>query len=142
MARTARPAERDALVLDAHPVVAFINGEAGGETVRRLLEGAAAGEVDLRMSVVNAAEVMLAQERIGGAEAGHLTLELLQELPLELVGVDLELAARAAYLKRRGGISFADCFCAALAHRDGVPLLTGDPEFERVADVVRVEWLG
>ena len=110
--------------------------------MRRLLERAAASEIDLRMSVVNAAEVILAQERMGGAEASHLTLELLQELPLVLVGVDLELAARAAYLKRRGGISFADCFCAALAMRHGVPVLTGDHEFERVAHVVRVEWLG
>ena len=93
------------------------------------------------MTVVNAAEVMLVQERRGGATASHRTLELLQELPISLVGVDLELAARAAYLKMRGGISFADCFAAALAHRDSSPVLTGDREFERVSDLVEVFWL-
>lgn len=93
------------------------------------------------MTVVNAAEVMLVQERRGGAEASHRTLDLLQDLPITLVNVDLELAARAAYLKTRGGISFADCFAAALAHRDGIPVLTGDREFERVADLVQVRWL-
>jgi predicted nucleic acid-binding protein len=109
--------------------------------VRGLLESAAEGRLVLRMSVVNAAEVMLAQERVGGVEASHRTLELLQDLPITLVEVDLELAARAAYLKRRGGISFADCFAGALAHRDRVPVLTGDPEFARISDLVEVRWL-
>jgi predicted nucleic acid-binding protein len=85
--------------------------------------------------------VMLVQERRGGAEASHRTLDLLQDLPIRLVNVDLELAARAAYLKMRGGISFAGCFAAALAHRDGIPVLTGDREFERVADLMHVRWL-
>ena len=57
------------------------------------------------------------------------------------MAVDLELAARAAWFKLRGGISYADCFAAALAHRDGLPLITGDPEFRRVEDVVRIAWL-
>jgi predicted nucleic acid-binding protein len=141
MARTAGTSQPQALVLDAHPLAAFINGEPGAEHVRSLLESARAGTSRLSMTVVNAAEVMLVQERRGGAQASHRTLDLLQDLPIRLVNVDLELAARAAYLKMRGGISFADCFAAALAHRDGIPVLTGDREFERVADLVHVRWL-
>lgn len=133
--------EREALVLDAHPVVVFVNGETGAELIQTLLERAASGRTRLLMSVVNAAEVLVVQERRGGAEASHRTLDLLQELPIELVTVDLELAARAAYFKGRGGISLADCFTAALAHREKVPLLTGDREFEQVADAVEVLWL-
>jgi uncharacterized protein with PIN domain len=132
----------EALVLDAPPVVAFINGEAGARLIETLLDRARAGETRLLMAVVNAAEVMVVQERRGGAEASHRTLELLQALPIELVTVDLELAARAAYFKVRGGISLADCFAAALAQRDGLPVLTGDREFERVADTVEVLWFG
>ena len=60
----------------------------------------------------------------------------------EIVVADLELAARAAWIKLRGGISYADCFAAALAHRDRIPVLTGDPEFRRVEDIVEVAWLG
>lgn len=141
MARTDRPAEPQALVLDAQPLVAFINDEPGADAVRGFLQRARSGQLRLRMSVVNAAEVMLVQERRGGAEASHRTLELIGDLPIELVNVDLELAARAAYLKRRGGISYADCFAAALAHRDAIPVLTADREFERVADLVEVRWL-
>ncbi|MGP1675025.1 MAG: PIN domain-containing protein, partial [Candidatus Limnocylindrales bacterium] len=57
------------------------------------------------------------------------------------ITVDLELASRAAWFKLRGGISYADCFAAALAHRDGLPLITGDPEFRRVEDVIQIAWL-
>lgn len=130
------------LVLDAHPVVAWLSGEAGTELIAALLERARDGRTRLLMSVVNAAEVLVVQERRGGAEASHRTLELLQELPITLESVDLELAARAAYFKVRGGISLADCFAAALAHREGIPLLSGDPEFERVSDAVDVRRFG
>ena len=78
------------------------------------------------------------QERRGGAEASHRTLDLLLELPIRLEAVDLELAARAAYFKVRGGISLADSFAAALAHREAVPVLSGDPEFQRIRDAVEI----
>ena len=82
----------------------------------------------------------MAAERDLGAAAAHATLESIQ-LWTEIVDVDLELGARAGWFKLRGGMSYADCFAAALAHRDGVPLLTGDPEFRRVEDVVEIAWL-
>jgi PIN domain nuclease of toxin-antitoxin system len=90
---------------------------------------------------VNAAEVLTALERQGGFEANQRTLENLQLLPVELVDVDLELAARAAWFKAGGGISFGDAFAIALAHREGAPVLTCDREFERVTDRVDVMWL-
>jgi len=147
MAGTVRQVERDpldvdALVLDAQPVVAFINGEAGASLIEALLDRAGRGDTRLLMAVVNVAEVMIVQERRGGADASHRTLELLQDLPIDLVAVDLELAARAAYFKFRGGISLADSFAAAVAHRDGIPVLTGDREFERIANSVEVIWFG
>src|SRR5947209_8762401 len=101
-----------------------MNGEAGAELIARLLELARAGDARLSMSVVNLAEVLIVQERRGGAAASHRTLDLVQDLPIELVDVDVELATRAAYFKVPGGISLADCFAAALAHREGVPLVS------------------
>jgi predicted nucleic acid-binding protein len=132
----------EALVLDAQPLVAFVDGELGAQLIESLLDRARAGERRLLMAVINAAEVMIVQERRGGAAASHRTLELLQALPIELVTIDLELTARAAYFKVRGGISLADCFAAALAQREGLPVLTGDREFERVADSIEVLWFG
>jgi uncharacterized protein with PIN domain len=132
---------RQALVLDAHPIVGLLLSEAIGAPVGDVLREAREGQVSLLMCVVNAAEVMVALERAGGAEASRRTLEGLQEMPIRLVGVDLELAARAAWFKAGGGLSYGDAFAAALAHRESVPLLTGDRDFERVADRVEVRWL-
>jgi predicted nucleic acid-binding protein len=139
--RAVRALDARAYVLDAQPVVVFFHEEAGADVVRALLTAAREGRTQLRMTVVNAGEVLLVQERSGGPAASHAALDLLQALPIELVPVDLELAARAAYLKGRGGISYADCFSGALAMRDGVPLLTADLEFERIADLVEIAWL-
>jgi predicted nucleic acid-binding protein len=132
---------RQALVLDAQPLVAHFLSEPNAEQVRSVLDRGVRGALELLMSVVNAGEVLVAMEREGGAQASHRTLEILQELPVRLVNVDLEMAARAAWFKAGGGISYGDSFAAALAHREGIPLLTGDREFERVADRVEVRWL-
>jgi len=129
------------IVLDAHPLVAFLEHEPGARAVAALLTRATAGEVDLHITTVNAGEVMLAIERTRGTDACHDTLDLLQELPLDIVVADLELAARAEWFKFRGGLSYADCFAAALAHKLGARVLTGDREFERVTDRVEVLWL-
>jgi PIN domain nuclease of toxin-antitoxin system len=122
-------------------LVAYFLGEAVAEEVRQLLRRAAMGGVTLLVCVVNVAELLVAVERQGGAEASHRTLEALQELPLRLVNVDLELSARAAWFKAGGGISYGDAFAIALAHREHLPVLTGDREFERVTDRVEVVWL-
>ena len=127
-------------VIDAQPLVAFIRREAHWQRVGPLIKAATRGEATLRLSAVNAGEVVMGTERALGALVGHRTLDVLQDWT-DIIDVDLELAARAAWFKLRGGISYADCFAAALAHRDGLPLITGDPEFRRVEDVIRVVWL-
>jgi predicted nucleic acid-binding protein len=126
--------------IDAQPLVAFIRREPGWEQIGRAIEEALAGSRTLRLTAVNAGEVTYAIERDLGSLAGHRALAAIQDWT-EVISVDLELAARAAWIKLRGGISYADCFAAALAHRDGIPLITGDPEFRRVEDVIEVAWL-
>lgn len=127
-------------VIDAQPIVAFILREAHWQRVGSLIKASTRGEATVRLTAVNAGEVVLGTERALGALVGHRTLDVIQQWT-EIVNVDLELAARAAWFKLRGEISYADCFAAALAHRDGLPLITGDPEFHRVEDVIRVVWL-
>ena len=133
--------DRQKLVLDANALVAHYLNEPAAEQVRDILRRAANGPLALLMTVVNVTEVLVAVEREGGADANHRTLENLQQLPVDIVSVDLELAARAAWFKAGGGIAYGDAFAIALAHREGVPVVTGDREFERVADRVEVMWL-
>lgn len=130
----------DAYVLDAHPIVGSYRGESFRPVVQALVRQARQGTVDLRLTSVNAGEIVYGVERSLGRAAGE---DVLQEIQVwaHMVVADLELSLRAAWFKLRGGISYADCFAAALAHRDGIPLITGDPEFRRVEDVIRIAWL-
>lgn len=127
-------------VIDAHPLVAYIKREHGWKRVEAAIQLAVGGTVTLKLTSVNAGEVIMAADRDLGPGAAHEVLDAVQRWT-DVETVDLELAARAAWFKLRGGISYADCFAAALAHRDGIPLITGDPEFRRVEDVVRIAWL-
>jgi len=44
-------------------------------------------------------------------------------------------------LKSRYPVSLADCFAVALAQSLECPVVTGDPEFRKLEDIVKVEWL-
>jgi predicted nucleic acid-binding protein len=63
-------------------------------------------------------------------------------MPVEILEITEELTIQAARFKAKGGISYSDCFSAALAKvRNGSELLTGDKEFKRVEDEVRMKWV-
>jgi ribonuclease VapC len=132
--------QRERFVLDAQPIVGAYLGEAMRAAVAQLIEEAKSGRVELRLTAVNAGEIVYGVERTLGPAAGFDVLAEIQDFA-EIVVVDLELALRAGWFKLRGGISYADCFAAALAHREGIPVITGDPEFRRVEDVVQIAWL-
>ncbi len=60
---------------------------------------------------------------------------------MEIVPADWELAYRAAQLKVRGNISYADCFAVALAKSKKAEVVTGDKEFRQVEGEVKVLWV-
>jgi predicted nucleic acid-binding protein len=53
----------------------------------------------------------------------------------------VELTRQAAAFKARGGLSYADCFAAALAKERKLELLTGDPEFKTLEKDIKISWL-
>jgi ribonuclease VapC len=126
--------------IDAHPIVAWLRNEPSFATVQALVAGTKSGAIELRLTTVNAGEVEYGIERAMGPAVGHRALQVMQDIA-EIQWVDLELASRAGWLKLRSGLGYADCFAAALAHRDGIPLITGDPDFLRVEDLITVAWL-
>jgi len=128
-------------VLDAHPVVAFLEDEAGADQVRGLLLRAEAGKVRLAMTVVNLGEVWYAIARADSPESADRLVQEIRGMAIEIVDVDWALSREAALLKARGGVSYADCFAAALARTRKGEVVTGDPEFRRLEDAVRIAWL-
>jgi len=129
------------VVLDSYACLAYFAGEPAGDRVRRLFQEAAEGQADIALCTVNLGEVRYWTLRRGGPAASARVIERLRLLPIEIVPVDIALACRAGDLKARITVSYADCFAAALAQMRDAAVLTGDPDFERFANLIRVEWL-
>ena len=51
------------------------------------------------------------------------------------------LALRAAEIKVRHPLAYADAFAAALTMQAEAALVTGDPEFRKLEEDLLVEWL-
>jgi ribonuclease VapC len=60
-------------------------------------------------------------------------------LSVQPIGEELAIAAARIKAERRMG--YLDCFVVALAQQLNATVLTGDPDFRRVEDLVRIEWL-
>ena len=94
------------------------------------------------MSWMNAGEAYdMARRKLDAAGAEEF-LQRLPSLPIRLVLPGEEDVIAAAKLKSTRRISYADGFAAALAQSQGAALVTGDPEFKALADVVTLEWIG
>lgn len=52
-----------------------------------------------------------------------------------------DLVFRAAELKARYAMSFADTFALASALEHNATIVTGDPEFRQVEQLVRILWV-
>ena len=111
------------MILDTSAVLAVIQREPGWERLLRLLEQAevvliSAGTLQELLVVAHSRDVL------GAVEA------FLQLLDPDVVPVDAELARRAVALFQRFGkgqghpaqLNFGDCFAAALADREQLPL--------------------
>jgi predicted nucleic acid-binding protein len=58
-----------------------------------------------------------------------------------LVDVDRSITNEAAIIKGKFKIAYADCFAAALAHRLNAEVLTGDKEFRKLEEKIKIKWI-
>jgi predicted nucleic acid-binding protein len=130
-------------VLDSYSLLAYLEAEPGSDRVNDLLEMAMEGKCHLYMCVVNLGEVMYIVERERGLPKAQETIARINELPIEMINVDLALTLTAAHLKMDCPIAYADCFAAALSLAKNAPLVTGDTEFRKVKPDcnLQIEWL-
>jgi ribonuclease VapC len=128
-------------VLDASALMTFFEDRPGADKVEELLAEAAEDKRPLAMSVVNWGEVYYSVWRARGERAAALKLQEITQLPIEIVGVDMELGKLAASLKAEHSLPYADCFAAALAQARKATLVTSDKDFERVRTVQKTIWL-
>ena len=129
------------VVLDSFALLAFLEQEPGHQIVGDFLSQAAEGELRLGATAVNMGEVWYRYARIHSDLKADRAVADLRALGLEVVDMDWPLTRQAAAHKKSGGLSFADCYAAALAKAWNAALVTGDPEFKRLEKEVEIRWL-
>jgi len=126
-------------VLDANALIGFFEGfGAGAAKVRHLIEEAFRTESPLLMSAVNWGEVFYIAWKYHGEVKAHETESKLEQLPIAVVAADFKRATRAAGLKQKHSLGYADAFAAELAIERGAWLVTADPEFSNIGKALSV----
>ena len=129
------------LVLDSYALLAYFEDEPGAEKVQRLLEQAEKGKIGLLMSIVNWGEVFYSLCRSKGSEKAEDSLPIIEQLPITLVEVGKDFMYKVAQLKANYAIALGDCFAASLAAERRCPVITGDKEFEKLRELLTIEWM-
>jgi uncharacterized protein len=128
-------------VLDSWALIAFFADEPSAAEVEKVLEQALAGRAELLLCVVNWGEIYYNTMRVVSQQAAEEKMKEISALPIEVVEADSELTKQAAVFKATKKMSYADCFCAALAKIRNAELITGDPEFKQVEKEIKVSWI-
>jgi predicted nucleic acid-binding protein len=137
MARFSRETRR--YVLDANALVGlFEDRKVIAEKVERLLGEALLRGLPIFMSAVNWGEVFYTEWRYRGEALALAAEAKLHVMPIAIISVDHERATRAAALKQKHGLGYADAFAAELAIERSAWLVTADPEFAKVGQALSV----
>jgi len=128
-------------VLDTYALIAFFEDEPGADFVRSLLLEAESGCLNLAMCVVNLGELWYIIARIDSPAQADALVEEIQGLSIEIVDADWKLTYQAAIFKSKGGLSYADCYTAALGQLRQAEVITGDPEFQKLREEITLSWV-
>ena len=132
-------AKARAYVLDSFAVLAYLAAEAGMPRVREVLRDASAGRCNVYLSLINLGEVAYIVERERGLARAQETLGLIDQLPIQILPASREVVMAAAHVKAEYPMAYADAFAVVAAQNLDAVILTGDPEFDAVKDLVHVE---
>jgi len=132
-------AEPTRYVLDSFAVLAYLTAEEGMPRVREVLGDASAGRSSVYLSLINLGEIAYIVERERGLAQAQQTLGLIDQMPIQILPASREAVLAAAHVKAGHPIAYADAFAVAAAQSLDAVVLTGDPEFESVKELVRVE---
>jgi predicted nucleic acid-binding protein len=93
------------------------------------------------MSAVNYGEAYSVVLRERGHDRAQTSLSLIRPLPIRLIDATPERALRAAEVKTKYKLYYADSFAAALAMEYNAKLVTSDSDFRRLGHNFPIEWL-
>ncbi len=130
------------ILLDSYALLAYLNKESEWEIVRDALKNAQKKETPILMNEMNVGETYYILYRKRGAENAEFFLDtVLAGLPITIIGNNYDQVIAAAKIKAQYPLSFADCFAVAAAYAENAVIMTGDPEFKHVENLVTIHWL-
>ncbi|MEJ2487507.1 MAG: type II toxin-antitoxin system VapC family toxin, partial [Anaerolineales bacterium] len=113
----------------------------GAQRVKEILYESTAGGTTTYFPLINLGEILYIIERNRGLEEAQTVLSVLRQLPLIILPADEVSVLAAAHIKALYPISYADAFVISAAQEIRATILTGDPEFDVVEDIVAIEQL-
>jgi predicted nucleic acid-binding protein len=128
-------------VFDASALFAFLRDRPGASKVGELFKEAKRGRARVLMSAVNYGEVYGLILREHGPEQTLTMMQALKPLAIELLDGTPLRACKAADLKVKHRLYYADSFAAALAIEHKATLVTSDSDFRRLGHAFPVIWL-
>jgi len=128
-------------ILDAFALTAYLEDEPGATRVEKIIEDAREHKCIAYLSIINLGEILYNTERKYGFTKAQDVLAFITKMPIEILPADNATVLAAAHIKANHAISYADAFVVVAAQKiDGI-IMTGDPEFEAMTELVQIEWL-
>ena len=129
-------------LLDSYALLAYLNKEKNFQKIKKVLSEAQSSGCPLLMNEINIGETYYILYRKRSREKAEFFLDtVLPGLSITVLSNSFEDIMAAARIKAEYPLSFADCFAAATARRENAIVLTGDPEFKKIAHMVTIDWL-
>ena len=133
--------KRRSLVVDSYALLSYLEDEVGADFVANALGMAEHGNLECFMTIVNWGEVYYSLLRSKGERRAQEATHVIDQLPVEIVNMDLNLVQRASRFRERFRVPNGLCFAASLADSRNCPVLTGDPLFRKLGDEIQILWL-
>ena len=131
---------KGSFIFDSHALLKFFQKEKGYEKVLHLLEEIRKTGATKFLNVINLGEVIYSTKREFGDQKKLEVLANIERLGFTILEVPKDLVFQAAEYKAQYSISYADCFTLASAIEHKANIVTGDPEFKKVEQLVNIVW--
>lgn len=131
----------ESFILDTYAVIQYFKGEKSGSKVKELFEKAKKDEIEIYMHLSSVIETYYVIYQRDGEVTASNTLVRIKRLPITLVNINDRNIILIGRCKATKEISFADSFVVGCAIEKDATIVTGDPEFKEVEDIVNILWL-
>ena len=128
-------------LFDSHSLLAFFQKEKGAEIVAKIMEKAITQQMDRLICLINLGEIIYITKRNFGDTKKLEVLARINQLGFKVLSITEPLVFKAAEIKAEYSISYADCFALASAIEQSAILVTEDPDFKKVAHLIKIKWI-